>query len=171
MNAGSLTLYVNVALYPLNTSIRGRKNKNCSSPDLQLDVHLDCAPLDAALQGGLRVLQQQPDPALRGVHRDPLQKLLQLLGQNIFLIHGRMLASCCHTVTWPSSWYSGCDWQSENQNSIEFLFRLFSNNTRQARAANKLEFLNFDIDTFGKVLLQHFFSVQYQEIASTTSKF
>ena len=73
------------------------------SPDLELDVHLDGAPLDASLQGGLGVLQQQPDPALSGVHRDPLQKLLQLLAQNIFLIHGRMFASCCHTVTWSSS--------------------------------------------------------------------
>ena len=73
------------------------------SPDLELDVHLDGAPLDASLQGGLGVLQQQPDPALRRVHRDPLQKLLQLLAQNIFLIHGRMFASCCHTVTWSSS--------------------------------------------------------------------
>ena len=42
-------------------------------PDLQLDVHLDGAPLNAPLEGGLGVLEQEADLALGRVH--PLCRL------------------------------------------------------------------------------------------------
>ena len=45
----------------------------CFKPDLQLDIHLDGAPLNAPLEGGLRVLEQEADLALGGVH--PLCRL------------------------------------------------------------------------------------------------
>ena len=52
----------------------------CFKPDLQLDIHLDGAPLNAPLEGGLGVLQQEAYFALSRVHPRRLEGSLQQRG-------------------------------------------------------------------------------------------